>query len=324
MTLHVGGIHELTAILNYFQKLIYRHIWNLSCLIAMYSEMAGAKEMNVTFWGVRGAIPTPQRENLLFGGETACVEVEAEGRRIVLDGGSGLRRLGNRMLRNLGPRRLNEDILFSHFHWDHLLGIPFFAPLFKDGMFRFHSCLPVESLHANLSTLMAPPFFPLAFDAAAATKECRQFQSYIPFEIGPFLIRSFPLRHPQGCHGFRIECGGQVVVYATDYEHGDAESDAILLEHVSGADLLIADAQYTPEEYAQRVGWGHSTWLEAAKIAAEVNVKRLILFHHDPLRDDDSLSKIVSLARKVFPSTDAGREGMTISTDGRTDDLTRP
>lgn len=272
--------------------------------------------MNVTFWGVRGAIPTPQHENLYFGGETACVEVEAEGRRIVLDGGSGLRRLGNCMLRSLGPKRFKEDILFSHFHWDHLQGIPYFAPLFMDGILRFHSCLPVESLHATLSTLMAPPFFPLAFDAAAATKECRQFKPYSPFEIGLFRITPFPLRHPQGCNGFRIECGGKVVVYATDFEHGDAESDAILLEHASGADLLIADAQYTPEEYTQRIGWGHSTWHEAAKMAAQAKVKHLILFHHDPLRDDDSLSKIESLARKVFASTDAGREGTTISTDG--------
>jgi phosphoribosyl 1,2-cyclic phosphodiesterase len=278
--------------------------------------------MNVTFWGVRGAIPTPERENLYFGGETACVEVEAEGRRIVLDGGTGLRQLGNRMIRSLGQERLNEDILLSHFHWDHLQGIPYFAPLFMDSILRFHSCLPVESLHANLSTLMAPPFFPLAFDVAAATKECRQFKTFSPFEIGPFHIRAFPLRHPQGCHGFRIECSGHIVVYATDYEHGDAESDAILLENASGADLLIADAQYTPEEYPQRVGWGHSTWLEAAKMAAQAKVRRLILFHHDPLRDDNSLSKAVSLARKIFASTDAGREGTTISTDDRTDDLT--
>jgi phosphoribosyl 1,2-cyclic phosphodiesterase len=280
--------------------------------------------MNVTFWGVRGAIPTPQRENLYFGGETACVEVDAEGRRIVLDGGTGLRQLGNRMLRSPGPKRFNEDILFSHFHWDHLQGIPYFAPLFMDGILRFHSHLPVDSLHATLSAVMAAPFFPLPFDAAAATKEYRQFKAYCPFEIGPFLIRSFPLRHPQGCNGFRIECRGHVVVYATDYEHGDAEGDAILLEHASGADLLIADAQYTPEEYPQRVGWGHSTWVEAAKIAAQAKVKRLILFHHDPRRDDNSLSQILALARNIFAPTDAGREGTTISTDGRTDDLTQP
>jgi phosphoribosyl 1,2-cyclic phosphodiesterase len=271
--------------------------------------------MNVTFWGVRGAIPTPQRENLYFGGETSCVEIEAEGRRILLDGGSGLRRFGNRMLRALGTQRFNEDILLSHFHWDHLQGIPYFAPLFMDGTLRFHSNSPVETLHANLSALMAPPFFPLAFDAAAATKEFRQFSSFSPFELGPFLITPFPLRHPQGCSGFRIECGGQVVVYATDYEHGDAESDAILLEHASRADLLIADAQYTPEEYSRRAGWGHSTWLEAAKIAAQAKVKRLILFHHDPLRDDDSLLKMVSLAQEIFASTEAAREGTTISTD---------
>jgi phosphoribosyl 1,2-cyclic phosphodiesterase len=279
--------------------------------------------MNVTFWGVRGSVPTPQRENLGFGGETACIEVEAEGKRIVLDAGTGLRQLGDRVLCGLGPEGLNEDILLSHFHWDHLQGIPYFAPLFRNSILRFHSLMPAESLHSTLSALMAAPFFPIAFDAAAAIKEFRQFKSLSPFEIGPFLIRPFPLRHPQGCTGFRIECRDHIVVYATDYEHGDAESDAVLLEHASGADLLIADAQYTPEEYPQRIGWGHSTWLEAAEIAKRAKVKRLVLFHHDPLRDDDSLSEIVLLARRVFASTDAGREGTTISTDGGANDITR-
>jgi phosphoribosyl 1,2-cyclic phosphodiesterase len=277
--------------------------------------------MNVTFWGVRGAIPTPLLENLGFGGQTACVEVEAEGRRIVLDAGTGLRPLGFRMLEGLGPQGVNEDILLSHFHWDHVQGIPYFAPLFKNGILRFHSLLTAECLHATLSAVMAAPFFPLAFDAAAATKEFRQFESYSPFEIGPFLIRPFPLRHPQGCSGFRIECHGQIVVYATDYEHGNAESDATLLEHASGADLLIADAQYTPEEYPHRIGWGHSTWLEAAETAKQAQVKRLVLFHHDPFRDDDSLSEITLLARKVFASTDAAREGTTISTDAGASDI---
>ena len=271
--------------------------------------------MNVTFWGVRGAIPTPQRENLDFGGQTPCVEIEVEGKRIVLDAGTGLRQLGYRMLSGLGQERLNEDILLSHFHWDHVQGIPYFAPFFQNSILRFYSLLPAESLHATLSALMAAPFFPLALDAAAATKEFQQFRSYIPFEIGPFLIKSFPLRHPQGCTGFRIECRGHVVVYATDHEQGDAESDAILLEHASGADLLIADAQYTPEEYPQRIGWGHSTWLEAAELAKRAKVKRLVLFHHDPLRDDDSLREIVLLAQNVFPSTVAAKEGTTISTD---------
>jgi phosphoribosyl 1,2-cyclic phosphodiesterase len=278
--------------------------------------------MNVTFWGVRGSVPTPQRENLGFGGETACVEVEAEGKRIILDAGTGLRQLGDRLLCGLGPEGLNEDILLSHFHWDHVQGIPYFAPLFRNSILRFHSLLPAESLHSTLSALMAAPFFPIAFDAAAAIKEFRQFNSLSPFEIGPFLIRPFPLRHPQGCTGFRIECRDHIVVYATDYEHGDAESDAVLLDHASGADLLIADAQYTPEEYPQRIGWGHSTWIDAAEIAKQAKVKRLVLFHHDPLRNDDSLSEIVLLARRVFASTDAGREGTTISTDVGANDVT--
>ncbi len=112
----------------------------------------------------------------------------------------------------------------------------------------------------NLAAQMTAPFFPLEFDAAPAAKEFSQFTWHTPFTIGPFKITPFPLHHPQDCTGFRVECGGKVIVYATDHEHGDAEKDAVLLQYAKGADILIADAQYTLEEYAQRKGFGHSTW----------------------------------------------------------------
>jgi phosphoribosyl 1,2-cyclic phosphodiesterase len=269
--------------------------------------------MKVTFWGVRGSIPTPQHANLEIGGETACVEIESEGNRIVLDAGSGIRRLGHAMLQRLGPSQVECEILLSHFHWDHIQGIPYFAPLYREGLIRFHSHVPVETLHANLSLLMAEPFFPSPLDAAAATKNYYQFTWHSPFDIGPFHIVPFPLRHPQGCTGLRIECGGRTVVYATDYEHGDPASDAILQQYATEADVLISDAQYTPEEYPRFIGWGHTTWLEAAKMAARSNVRQLALFHHDPLRSDDRLQEIIGAAREVFSSTDAARERTTIT-----------
>jgi len=271
--------------------------------------------MKVTFWGVRGSIPTPQHSNLEFGGETACVEIEAEGSHIVLDAGTGIRRLGHEMLHRPGASEVGCDILFSHFHWDHVQGIPYFAPLFQEGAIRFHSHVPVQILHANLSAQMAEPFFPWPFDAAESKKEYSQFKWFSPFSIGPFHIMPFPLRHPQGCTGFRIQCGGRTVVYATDYEHGDPESDAILHEQSMGADLLIADAQYTPEEYFRHIGWGHSTWLEAAMIAARSNVRHLALFHHDPMHSDDDLKEIVLAAQKVFASADAARERTSLTID---------
>ena len=272
--------------------------------------------MKVTFWGVRGSIPTPQAANLGYGGETSCVAIEvkatreAEGARLVLDAGSGLRALGAAIVREGGDA--SENILLSHFHWDHIQGLPFFAPLYGKGRLHFHAQVPAERLHANLAAQMTAPFFPLEFDAAPAVKEFSQFAWHTAFTIGPFQITPFPLHHPQDCTGFRVECGGKVIVYATDHEHGDAEKDAVLLKYAKGADILIADAQYTLEEYAQRKGFGHSTWQEAAKLAAAAQVGRLVLFHHDPWHGDDALRQIVLEARKLFPRTEAARERTTL------------
>ena len=148
---------------------------------------------------------------------------------------------------------------------------------------------------------MCFPYFPVPFgDLAAATRRCRSRDGE-PFQVGPMTVRPFPVNHPQGAHGFRIECDGATLVYATDYEHGDPVVDEGMREAVRDADVLISDAQYTPDEYALREGWGHTTWEQAALLARDSGVGRLVLFHHDPAHDDAALGRICDRARACLP-----------------------
>ena len=272
----------------------------------------------VRFWGVRGSIPTPQDGFLGVGGNTSCVELTAaDGTTLVLDAGTGARALGYALAARAGGEPMRVHVAFSHYHWDHLQGLPFFAPLYSgSNTVCFYAAAPTDrpddSLHRLLSGQMSFPYFPVPFSDLAALTETTVLTTGEPAEIGPFNVRPFPVNHPQGAHGYRVELGGASVVYATDYEHGDAGCDAGLRDVARGADLLISDAQYTPEEYPLRKGWGHTTWEHAAHLAASAGVGRLLLFHHDPAHDDAALERILAQAREVFPATDLAREGLAI------------
>ena len=270
--------------------------------------------LSVRFWGVRGSIPTPETGHLGVGGNTACVEVRAaDGSRLILDAGTGLRALGYQLAAEAAGGPQEVHIALSHFHWDHLQGLPFFAPLYTPGQtVRFYAATGDDHLQNLLRGQMRHPYFPVPFVDVAAVTETVRVRDGEPFEVGPMTVRPFPVHHPQGAHGYRIECDGAVLVYATDYEHGSAVHDAGLREVAAGADLLISDAQYTPEEYGLREGWGHTTWERAAALATEAGVGRLALFHHDPAHDDAALDHICSLARGHFRATDLAIEGMTI------------
>jgi phosphoribosyl 1,2-cyclic phosphodiesterase len=265
--------------------------------------------LQVTFLGVRGSVPTPTRENLGFGGNTTCLEVRSSEKDLmVIDAGTGARGLG----RTLAERgELDLHFWMTHFHWDHIQSLPFFAPLFcHQARVTFHSAKPPEMARTILEAPMLTPYFP-GFESLLATREfaeigdaaCRQ---------GGMAIHPFPLNHPQDACGFRIEAGGAVIVHASDLEHGDRRFDRIVREYAQNADVLIYDAQYSPEEYESKKGWGHSTWLEAARVARESKVKHLILFHHDPGHDDAAIQSSVEAARRHFENTDAAREGWTI------------
>jgi phosphoribosyl 1,2-cyclic phosphodiesterase len=270
--------------------------------------------LTVRFWGVRGSIPTPDAGFLGVGGNTACVEIRAaDGTALVLDAGTGIRGLGYALAAEAAGEPGEVHLALSHFHWDHLQGLPFFAPLYAPGQtVRFYAATDDDRLLALLRGQMTTPYFPVPFGDLAAATETVRVRDGEPFEVGPMTVRPFPLHHPQGAHGFRIEVDGAAVVYATDYEHGSAAHDEGLREVAHGADLLISDAQYTPDEYALRRGWGHTTWEHATALAERAEVGRLLLFHHDPSHDDDALGRICGLARERFAETGLAMEGLEV------------
>jgi len=253
--------------------------------------------LELTFWGVRGSIPTPVAENLGYGGNTACIAIRYAGQPLLIfDAGTGIRSLGD-TITNAEPLNL----FLTHFHWDHIQGIPSFAPIQNAAI---HSGVAPADLERILAAQMHPPYYPVPMPANPAYRQIHK-----PARIGALEVRPFPLHHPNGATGYRIESSNAAIVYASDHEHGDASADAGLLESARDADVLIYDAQYTPEEYQRRRGWGHSTWREAVTLARGARVRQLILFHHDPWRTDHELDAIVREAQQEFPNTIAAREG---------------
>src|ERR1700690_143635 len=241
----------------------------------------------VTFWGVRGSTPTPERGTWRYGGNTACVEVvTGDGTRFILDCGTGMRLLGNRWEEQAGHRAIEAHILVTHYHWDHIQGIPFFHPFFQQqNRFHFYSFeskyLGPNSLRKVLEAQMASPYFPVDVSMLTAGREYREEDAGEQFEINGTRVTTRWLNHPQGCLGYRLDTPGGSVVYATDNEPGVPEFDENLRQLAAGADVLICDAQCSPEQLATTgKGWGHSSWLECVKLARHAKASNLFLFNH--------------------------------------------
>jgi len=266
--------------------------------------------MDIRFWGVRGSIASSSPQVARIGGNTACLEVVSQGHRLILDAGTGIRGLGETLLKE-GP--LHTTLLFSHLHWDHVQGFPFFTPAYlpnteltlygpgRDG---------AQQLRSVLTKQMEPPNFPVPL---SIMRSKMSFHSALPLEVietGPFRITPIELPHPQGCLGYHIEADGQRFAYFTDVELELNAMQPQVCRALEGVDALVLDAQYTPAEYATKKGWGHSTMIDAATIAAETGVGRLFLFHHDPARTDEQVDAMTEAAKQVFPLAEPAREGL--------------
>jgi len=270
--------------------------------------------MRIKFWGVRGSTPAPQPENMRYGGNTSCVEVRLGGELYVFDCGTGFRVLGQALRHEFNGNPVSAHIFVSHFHWDHIQGLPFFSPLYenRENRFQFHCSNRTRQLKQVLEEQMAAPYFPVGLTEMQAHQSFHNLDEG-RISLGDVTLQTMWLNHPQGCMGFRLETKDGVMVYATDNEPGDPLFDKNLRTLAAGADVLIYDAQYLPEEYeARRHGWGHSHWREAINVVMESGAKELVLFHHDPDHDDDCIDKVVKEARNYYPRVRGAAEGMQI------------
>ena len=266
-------------------------------------------DLSVRFLGVRGSIATPGAHTIA-GGNTACVEVTAGDSRVIIDAGTGLRQLGDeRMAQGLR----SSTVLLSHLHWDHISGLPFFTPVYVPGhtveiMSGPNGVMPLADA---MRDLFRAPFFPVDYAQLGGNLVTRELKANDRFAVGAISVTMAKLNHPDPVYGFRLEHGGRAIVYATDTEHY-ACVDPTLAKLAAGADVLIYDAQYTPEEYPSKVGWGHSTWQAGAELARAAGVPQLVLFHHDPNRTDAQLAAIEAEAHAHLPGTIAAREGLVL------------
>ncbi len=268
---------------------------------------------NIRFWGVRGSVPSPGPETAEVGGNTSCVEVTAGEQRIILDGGTGLRRLGNTLL----GKHVDATVLLSHVHWDHIQGIPFFTPLYIPGTrLRFVSGQNTTPLRESLHAQMRKPHFPVDMNDVAAHLTFEEVRDRASTQLGDVRVTLAKANHPDAVYAFRLEHEGRAIVYATDTEHYSCV-DQRLVALARDADVLIYDAQYLPDEYPGRIGWGHSTWQAGAELARAAGVGKLVLFHHDPMRTDAGVAAIEALTRDAFADTVAAREGLELHVGAR-------
>ena len=278
----------------------------------------------IKFWGVRGSIPTPGRDTVRYGGNTTCIEVRIGDDIIILDAGTGLRALGQSLLKEFKHQPLSLTLLISHTHWDHIQGLPFFAPIY-DARCRLR-ILGGEGarkgLVAALTGQMESSYFPVPFSKLPSNIEIEELRDF-NFAIGSTLVRAHRANHPGFCVGYRLFSPDGLVCFFPDTEPRHGGDDRDLIDFIREADVLILDSQYDRAEYKKHTGWGHGCVEDSVALALRAGVKKLILFHHDPDHDDKTIDTHVRHARALVRQQqgslkiEAAREGMTIQLGGK-------
>lgn len=283
--------------------------------------------MKVKFWGVRGSIAAPGPRTVRYGGNTPCVELEAGGETYIIDAGTGIRELGFDLMKRAAGKPVTGKLFIGHTHWDHIQGFPFFTPLFlPTSKFQIFGMRGTKKPFRDIMAgQMDSTYFPVRMEELASKPEFVELSA--PLQLGPVKVSYHFLNHPGMTVGYRFEHEGKVVSYISDHEpygklnprgeFSDKE-DALVAKFVAGSDLLICEAQYTADEYKMKRGWGHSTFDDVLDLAVKAEVKKMALFHHDPLHDDDKLdarlaeSMTILSSRKLAIECFASREGMVV------------
>jgi phosphoribosyl 1,2-cyclic phosphodiesterase len=270
----------------------------------------------INFWGVRGSIACPGANTVRYGGNTPCVEMLVGSHRLIFDAGTGIHVLGQSLL---GDLPVSGHLFFSHSHWDHIQGFPFFSPAFMEGneFDIYGGVIPQGvTIEHRLHDQMTQPNFPVPLQVMGANLRFHNLDYGDKIKLGDVTVTTGLLNHPGGAMGYRISWQDQAVAYITDTEHFSDGLDGNVLALADRADVLIYDCTYTDAEYhhpkTSKIGWGHSTWQEAVKVAQAAQVKKLVIFHHDPSHDDDFMDSIQIDSVKTFPQSIVAKEGMSI------------
>lgn len=271
--------------------------------------------MQVRFWGVRGTIPSPGPETVGIGGNTSCIDLLTSDQQVVIiDAGTGIRALGKQLARE-HPQRIVGTLLFSHTHWDHIQGFPFFYPAFmRRNRFVVIGQKKIgQTLEKVLADQVVQPYLPFGYRALEADLIVKEILDGERMVIGDdSVVEARVLDHPGGCLGYRVENRGTIFTYCSDTTHRNGSLNENVLRLAHNAHLLVHDAQYTPEQKALYPDYGHSSIIDAAQVASEANVGYLALFHHDPDSSDRDVLAMQAAARTVFPRTFIAREGLTL------------